>query len=140
MKFRSPNETPIRVALTSGHAAVIGHEWRELPEIFHRDALAQGAQCDATHIDNPEPPSINGGEQANGGQPSEDDAYREAILLMIERDEEGDFVASTGLPNLKALEKLVGFRVNKERAYAAFHQLKAEADAAGDTDGGEQAE
>ena len=90
MKFRSPNETPIRVALTSGHAAVIGHEWRELPEIFHRDALAQGAQCDATHIDNPEPPSINGGEQANGGQPSEDDAYREAILLMIERDEEGD--------------------------------------------------
>lgn len=129
MKFRAPTtETPIRVALTSGHTAVLTNEWRELPEIFHRDALALGAQCDATHIDNPVPPSIQADGQGNGGQPSEAEAYREAILLMVERDDEGDFVASTGLPNLKALEKLVGFRVNKELAYATFHALKNEAE------------
>lgn len=126
MQFRSPTGEPIRVCLLSGHAALIGPEWRDLPEIFHREALAQGAQCDATRIENVTV-TVQAGEGAQVPATNEDDDYRNAIILMLERKQPGDFVASTGLPNLKSLQKVVGFNVDKEKAYAVFHELTAEA-------------
>ena len=38
MKFRSPSDEPVYVSLTNGHSAVIGTEFRELPDILHRKA------------------------------------------------------------------------------------------------------
>lgn len=35
-RFRSPTNTPLSVALTSGHTTVIPPEGVDLPSIFHR--------------------------------------------------------------------------------------------------------
>lgn len=125
MKFRSPTETPIRVSLLSGHTAIIGHDWRDLDPIFHRDALASGAQCDAKAIDNPDV-SVESSAEGSAKVTDADAEIRKAIIAMLDREEDGDFVASTGLPNLKTVEKMVGFRVEKERVYSVFRAMKDE--------------
>lgn len=126
MKFRSPTDNPIRVALLSGHTAIIGREWRELDPIFHRDALALGAQADATEIQNPSV-KVAASEAGLAKVTDAESEIRKALIAMLERDQEGDFVASTGLPNLKALEKEVGFRPDKEQVYALYREMTAEA-------------
>ena len=126
MKFRSPTTAPIRVALLSGHTALIGPEWRELDPIFHRDALALGAQCDATEIDNPTVTPASS-DEAKQAVTDTDTEIRKAIIEMLNRDEDGDFVASTGLPNLTVLQKMLGFRAEKEQVYAVFRAMKDEA-------------
>jgi DNA/RNA endonuclease G (NUC1) len=42
-KFKSPVETPIRIALISGHVALITKEGIELPDQFWKEAYAAGA-------------------------------------------------------------------------------------------------
>lgn len=126
MKFRSPMAEPIRVALLSGHTAIIGSEWRELDPIFHREALAKGAQCDKTEIENPDVP-VRASKEGADKVIDEATEIRKALIAMLSRDEKGDFVASTGLPNLKTVEKLAGFRVEKEAVYAVFRAMKDEA-------------
>ena len=128
MKFRAPTETPIRVALLSGHTAVITDEWRELDPIFHRDALAKGAQCDATDIANPVV-TVQSSDEGAAKVVDAETEIRKVIIQMLGREEDGDFVASTGLPNLKTVEKLVGFRVDKEQVYTVFRAMKDEASA-----------
>lgn len=128
MKFRAPTETPIRVALLSGHTAIITDEWRELDPIFHRDALAKGAQCDASEIRN-EDVKVQSSPEGAAKVTDAESEIRKVIIQMLGREEDGDFVASTGLPNLKTVEKLVGFRVDKEQVYAVFRAMKDEASA-----------
>lgn len=41
-QFRSPTDTALHVALTSGHTAVIPPEGIELAPMFHREAIACG--------------------------------------------------------------------------------------------------
>lgn len=127
MKFRSPTEKPIRVALLTGHVAIVGREWRELDPIYQREALALGAQADATTIENPDVVP-EAGEEATRRETDGDDAIRKAIIKMLGREEDGDFVASTGLPNVKTVEKLVGFRVTKEQVHGIFREMKNEAE------------
>ena len=42
-RFRSPTDTPLHVALISGHTAVIPPEGIELAPMFYREAIARGA-------------------------------------------------------------------------------------------------
>ena len=42
MKFRSPTDAPVHLALTSGHAAVVGPDPVELDARWHRVAIARG--------------------------------------------------------------------------------------------------
>lgn len=42
MKFRSPTELPIHLALTSGHTFVIGAEPVDVPNQFLRHAVTEG--------------------------------------------------------------------------------------------------
>ena len=46
MKFKSPSNKPVYIALLSGHSAYVGNEWRELPLLMHREALAAGCITD----------------------------------------------------------------------------------------------
>lgn len=124
MRFRSPTDAHIRVALTSGHVAIIGEEWQELDPMFHREALAQGAQVDKTQISNAVAPPI---AASDGGAAKVHDTETEihkAIVTMLERDDDGDFVKGSGNPNLKAVEKLVGFRVERDTVYNIFQKMK----------------
>ena len=41
-KFRSRTGVPVRLALLSGHVAIVDGEWQSLPLIFHESAYASG--------------------------------------------------------------------------------------------------
>ena len=41
-KFRSRTGNDVRVALTTGHVAIVGSEWRDLAENFHSAAYSAG--------------------------------------------------------------------------------------------------
>ncbi len=130
MKFRSPTDSTLRVALLSGHVAMVGPDWRELDPIFHREAMALGAQVDQARFDNPDVLPESGDDAPS--QTDEDADIRAALIKMLGRDEDGDFVGSTGLPNVKAVERVCGFRTSKEAVHRVFRALKNEAESGAD--------
>ena|SRR5690348_13778412 len=125
MQFRSPNDNPIRLALTSGHSAIVSREWRELPEILHHAALSAGCECDQEHIV-PKRVEVESGPDAMNRVVDHDGEYRKALAVMIERNEEGDFTGAD-LPNINVVSKLCGFSARKEDVLRVFRAMSAEA-------------
>lgn len=125
MKFRSNHD--VRLALTSGHCAVVGPEWRELPEILHQAALGAGVECDAERVQarKVEPEST---EQAKARPTDHDAVYRVALATMLERNEDGDFNRDN-LPNTNVVSKLGGISARKEDVLRVFRAMQAEAGA-----------
>lgn len=133
MKFRHPNT--VRLALTTGHVTIVGPQWRDLHTMFHREALAKGCECDQRTIrtSTEAPPTAS---DAAVKDLDEAVAIREALIRMVERNDEDDFTAA-GAPNLKALAKETGFKVDKTQALEVWHQLEAEAKGQSDGEGDE---
>ena len=127
MLFRSPSNDPIHISTLSGHAAVIGPEWRELPEFLHHAALAAGAECDQERVvaRKVEPASA---PDAMAREADYDDVYRTALAKMIERNEDGDFTAD-GLPNTNIVSKLCGLSARKNDVLRVYRAMQAEAGA-----------
>ena len=115
----------VRLALLSGHATRVGPEWKPLHDRYHQAALAAGCEVDQTIIPAIEAVPVPASPEA---VTLTDDAsvIRRTLEKMLERSEEGDFTANTGLPNIKVLEKLAGIQVNKGEVYAIFRAMKAE--------------
>lgn len=110
MKFRSPSDQPIHVALTTGHTASIPPEGVELDPMFHKEASARGAVAfdDASSfVMTPEVRKA---------------AISAALTGMLDGKAEGDFTAE-GKPNLNRLKAKLGFSVTREEADAAFEEL-----------------
>lgn len=129
MRFRNPDPTsdPIRVALLSGHITTIGNEWRDLPEIFHQEAVRLGAEReDSANLPYPKPVEVKAGPDAQAQVVGEDAHYREAITAMLTRNDPDDFTAA-GLPNIKVVSKLCGFNATKEDVLRVFREMKSEA-------------
>lgn len=124
MRYRHPNGA--RLALTSGHVAIVGADWMELPTMFHAAALAARCEVDQSVIPAatdvvPEPSAtavVNTDEES---------VIRRALVTMIERDSTSDDFTNAGLPNLKVLRREAGIEVDKEMAYRIFNDLKSEA-------------
>ncbi|MBV7428056.1 MULTISPECIES: hypothetical protein [unclassified Acidovorax] len=112
MKFRSPSDQPIHVALTTGHTASIPPEGVELDPMFHREASARGAVAfdDTTTI--VMTPDVRKA------------AISAALKGMLDGAAEGDFTAE-GKPNLLRLKAAVGFSVSRDEADAVFTELTA---------------
>lgn len=126
MKFRSPGATPIRVALTSGHTAMVGPEWQELPSVFHYEAV----RCGCHQEGQPEPPAQAAVENAPGAMNQVTDydaAYRQALTTMLEREEDKDFT-SAGLPNTNTVSQLCGFSARKEDVLRVYRAMVDEVD------------
>lgn len=126
MKFR--HIPGVRLALTSGLATFVGPDWRALRVDFHREALAAGCECDQTTIrtQNVEPPKAS----PDAVVPlDENAAIRKGLLDLVERNADGDFTKD-GTPNLKSLEKLIGFKPEKQTALSVWSALLTEAQAA----------
>ena len=124
MQYRHP--VGARLALTSGHVAIVGPDWRELDEMFHAAALT--ARCEINQalipaIADVPPPAPS--PQAEVAVDS-DSVIRRALETMIERNGKDDFTG-TNLPNIKTLEKLAGIQVNKGEVYAIYRDMQAEA-------------
>ena len=54
--YRAPTETPIRVALLSGHTLVLGPQPRPVPDLFLSHVLAAGAVAEEETPSDPSPP------------------------------------------------------------------------------------
>ena len=112
MKFRSPSDQPIHIALTTGHTAVVTPDGVELDPMFHKEASARGAvQFDdsTTIVMTPDVRKA---------------AITAALKGMLDGAAEGDFTAE-GKPNLLRLKAAVGFAVTREEADAVFVELTA---------------
>lgn len=113
MKMRSPTETPIYVALTSGHTCVIGPEFIEVEPRFHRLAVAEGAVPEGTER------SVTVNPQAEA---TREELIVEAVKKMMDRNEPGDFT-NDGRPNANNLSALVGFSVTSAQRDAAWAKV-----------------
>lgn len=120
MRFKSPTDTPVQVVLLSGHCAVIGNEWRELPPILHQEAFRKGCISDNMS----ESDIAARVESATPGR-SNHDILVDAIRAMMDAPEPGD-VTAADLPNLKKLSARVGWSVNREEMMQAMLTIQAE--------------
>lgn len=127
MKFRAPSGE-IRVSNVFGHAAVVGAEWRCLPEVLHRDALAAGCICEQNVVET-KPAKAETAPGVPQRVVDTERVIREALELMLARDEPGDTTAD-GTPNARTVSKLCGLNVSKEDVMAVFIAMKHEAAAA----------
>ena len=114
MKFRAPSDEPVAVNLTSGHTFVVSPEGIEVPQMFHREAIAKGCIPVTS-----EPDAV-----ATLAKPQFDRALviGEAIEAMIATKNPDDFNAS-GKPDLRRLCAKVGFQVTREEAGAVWAEV-----------------
>lgn len=110
-RFRSPTDTPLHIALTSGHTAVVAPEGTDLAPMFHREAIARGAVL------------TEGGTAEDKTQVfNRQLVIRETITDMIAGKDKDDFTGD-GKPNLFKLRAKTGFQVSREEADAVFAEL-----------------
>ena len=130
----------IRIASTSGHIVLIGDEFTEVPEHMESEAFSKGCVSEALYNSIREDMKADAQKQAalvaltGGGSP--EGADRSPVVIakineMMDSTDEGYFTKA-GLPNLKILETLCGFRVSREEMEAAWAEVAAQADSSGD--------
>ena len=115
MKFRSPSDQPIHIALTTGHTAVVTPDGAELDPMSHKEASARGAGCvdeNAPAVALTMTPEVRKAD------------ISAAMKGMLDGANEGDFTAD-GKPNLVRLKAAVGFSVTRDEADAIFTELTA---------------
>lgn len=110
MRFKAPGDEPIHIALTSGHTAIVGVEYTELPAIFHREAIAAG--CLPFGVEAPAP---------EVAAPAFDrkQVIINAINDMLDGASEGDFTGD-GKPDVRKLSARVGFTVDRNERDTFF--------------------
>lgn len=111
MKFRSPTDEPLHVALTTGHTCTIHPEGVDLDPMFQREAIARGA--------------LAGDDVAPVAQAPQFDRKQvitDAINGMMDGDNEGDF-NEDGKPNLKRLNAVIGFQASRSEVDAIFEDM-----------------
>jgi hypothetical protein len=116
MKFRSPTAAAIYLALTSGHTHVIGPELAEVPQRFHRMAVAEGAIPEGMD-------SLPAGD--DDGPPDKQALIKTAIEAMVAEADAGDFTAD-GKPHLSKLSAKAGFTVSRQERDEAWDALSDE--------------
>lgn len=142
--FHSETGEDIRVTLPNGGVAIVGKTPRPLPQQFHRAALKAGCL-------------IKGAAPApNVKDKPEDDPHermaiiKAAILKAVEAEpdegadeaaheayekEYGDAFTQAGLPNVRWLEKRIGFNIDASERDQAWNEVKVENGLADDDDG-----
>lgn len=130
MKFRSPTETPIHVALTTGHTAVIPQEGVELAPMFHREAISRGAIPGS--LTNEEALLLSGNSAANtlaSNTPppgfDRNAEIRKVIESMLAGSNEGDF-NNDGKPSMAVVNKLLGFQASRSEVDAVWTAMEIE--------------
>jgi hypothetical protein len=116
MKFRSPTETPVYMALTTGHTFVVGPELVEVPKMFHRQAVMEG--CLPEGMD---------ALPSDDGPPSDTkiDLIVKAIKAMLADPKDGDFNGD-GKPDVRKLSARAGFTVLADERNSAWTLINDE--------------
>jgi len=119
MQFRHPDG--VRLALTTGHVTHVGPEWTPLHHMFHAEALAKGCECDQRTI-RTRHAVVPRASDAAVRPLDESEAIREALVTLSRRQQPGDLTAD-GMPDLKVVASLCGFRAKKEVVHAIWYDL-----------------
>lgn len=127
IKFRSPTEKPVHVALLSGHAATIGPEWRELPKILHKAAIGEGAITS-----NMTQEAIDAAVEGASGALDQDVAVKNALVAMLEETDETDNFTESGIPNIDVLSTRCGFNVERAQMLRVWKALQDESGGEGE--------
>jgi hypothetical protein len=127
IKFRSPTDKPLHVAITSGHAATIGPQWRELPKILHKAAIAEGAITS-----NMTQEAIDAAVEGASGALDQDVAVKNALVAMLEEQDEPDNFTDNGIPNIDVLSTRCGFNVERAQMLRVWKTLQEESGSEGD--------
>jgi hypothetical protein len=103
VKLYYPKEGDLHIGLTNGHTFVVPSDaaGAEVPKMFRKEAIARGALPVGMTEDDDAPNTFD-----------RERAIFTALEQMMNGDEEGAFTTS-GLPNLNALAKKVGFTVDR---------------------------
>lgn len=115
MKFKSPSEEPMHIALTSGHSIVIDPDGTEVPAIFQKEAIAKGAI----------PLGIETAAPLEGQTFDRAQVIKDAINQMLDSADEESFT-NDGKPDLRKLRGIVGFGVSREEADKLFAEVTAD--------------
>lgn len=116
MRFRSPTETPVYMALTSGHTLVVGPDLIEVPKMFHRQAVMEGCI----------PEGMDAMPDDDGPAPdTKQDLIVAAIKKMLADPKEGDFNGD-GKPDVRKLSQRAGFTVLADERNSAWTRLNDE--------------
>jgi hypothetical protein len=110
--FIPPTSEPVHIALRNGHTAIVTEAGNELPDEFHREAIARGCRLQGSA----EP------EELLSASKSKTQIIHDAIQLMLDGANEGDFTGD-GKPNLTALSRLAGFTVTRDERDAAWQDI-----------------
>lgn len=128
-KFRSNTGGNVRVALLSGHIALIGPEWRELPEFMWGEAYRLGCVSDdmtgVAEAPPPTPPPTGAGDSDEAKQKA---AVKAAAIQLLKDAKPGDLTAG-GVPNATRLSQIVGFNVTSDLRDEVMIEIEAENDA-----------
>lgn len=125
IRFRSPTDDTLYVANTTGHAARIGPEWRELPPQLHADAIAAGAITNNMDAATAEAQRARSNPDAQTSPDDSDALIRKGIAEMLDGDDKDDFTKA-GLPDLRKLSARVGFGVDRQQMLDVWHAMLAE--------------
>lgn len=106
----------------SGVLSFIKGEPTFVPKYMERDVVAIGGE-----IVEGEAPALLEPEKTLAPSPVGDDRRKQivtAIELIVERNDSGDFTGS-GSPTVKAIERILGFDVDRGEVAAAWAEFKA---------------
>jgi hypothetical protein len=122
--FRSADGEDIRVTHPDGSVAIVGEEPRELPRKLWRHAIKQGCLPDEQI------------KKADLPLEPKDDAFtrkqaiKDKIVEAMESDENDekydDAFTSAGVPNVRWLEKQVGFGLSAQERDEAWAEVQSE--------------
>lgn len=112
MRFKSPTDKPVMLALLTGHTAVVGPEYADLDARFHREAIANGCLPAGVGIEEAE--ASPGFNRAT--------AIKDAMEAMLNGSEEGDFTGD-GKPDVRKLSARVGFTVERSERDALWAEF-----------------
>lgn len=117
MKFRSPTDQPLYVALTTGHTCVISPDGDEIDQMFHREAISRGAV--PASVTETAAPADAGFDRKK--------VITDAMNAMLDSGDEDEFT-NDGKPDLRKLAARAGFKVARDEADAIWAEVSAKKD------------
>lgn len=126
--FRSFDGSEVRVTHPDGSVAIVGAEPRTLPKKLWRAAVKAGCQTDTT-LKPAELPELTPADDAF----TRNQAIKDAMIAALEADEDdaefADAFTANDIPNVRWLEKRVGFSLSADERDAAWSEVQAGLDA-----------
>ena len=138
-RFYSRDGDDIRVTHPGGSVAIVGEEPRTLPKHLHRAAIKAGAQI----LEPGEALTATKRTTVVADDPASDaftrkNAIKAAMLDALQADEDDpdytDAFTANDIPNVRWLEKKVGFSLSADERDAAWAEVQSENDNGDDGD------